>query len=194
MKSIKMLVLGIIIGFLLFFLVNLLNENLTIKKTSKMLVEFYELMFPNVKFSVENVKKENGMFKFLLKGSDGNYREVFVSLGGNYLSGAVISLKESVMQIQKLKNFVDCLYSKGVRIFGMLQSNNTAINQATSLQLNLLGMYSSKLYVSCDGEALQSCLSIGLRALPAIVYENKSYEGVVFSIDNFSNITGCKLG
>lgn len=189
-----MLVLGIIIGFLLFFLVNLLNENLTIKKTSKMLVEFYELMFPNVKFSVENVKKENGMFKFLLKGSDGNYREVFVSLGGNYLSGAVISLKESVMQIQKLKNFVDCLYSKGVRIFGMLQSNNTAINQATSLQLNLLGMYSSKLYVSCDGEALQSCLSIGLRALPAIVYENKSYEGVVFSIDNFSNITGCKLG
>ncbi|MCS7123487.1 MAG: hypothetical protein RMJ17_02870 [Candidatus Aenigmarchaeota archaeon] len=187
------ILIGMVVGFSLFFIISMVNERIMIDRVSKDIVNLYELMFPDIKFSIESIKKTGGMFKFLLKGSDNSYREVFVSSNGNYLTEAVIFVKESIQQIQKMKNFVDCLHSKNVRIFGMLQSNNTIINQATFLQLNILGRYSSKIYVSCDGEALNSCIAIGLKALPAVVINNTSYEGVILQAKDLANLSGCKL-
>jgi len=91
-----------------------------------------------------------------------------------------------------MKNFVDCLYNKGLRVYGATQTNNTAINSATLLQLNILGRYSPKIYVSCDGDNLQTCIQIGLQALPSIVYNNTAYPGV-YSAEYLANLTGCKL-
>jgi hypothetical protein len=157
--------------------------------------KLYELALPGSSVSVESINEFGNLYKILLRISNQqgtNYLEVYASKDGKYVTENVIYVKESTQQIEKMKNFVDCLFNKGLRVYGATQTNNTAINSATFLQLNVLGRYSPKLYVSCDGDNLQTCIRIGLQALPSIVYNNTAYPGV-YSVEYLANLTGCKV-
>jgi len=191
-KIVAIVIVSILVGFFSKTALDYFQELNVKKKIEKEIVDLYNLLFPQVRFTVENIKSENGMYKVLLKGTDNSYREVFVSNNGNILTETVIYVKQSIESITRMKDFVDCLDSKGVKVYGMIQSNNTDINQLTLLQLNILGRYSPKIYFSCEGENLNVCIQKGITSLPAVIYQDKVYEGVK-TVDFFSNITGCKV-
>jgi hypothetical protein len=190
------LILGVVIGFLIpNFIIPIFYKSAVEQKVKK----FYELYFPGSQVEIMSSKEESGLFKFLLKiatASGTSYQEAYVSKDGKLLSisDSTILLETSIQQIEKSKNFVDCLYNKGLRIYGVA---NTTANpqgaQATLLQLNLLGLYSPKIFVSCDGQLVQQCIDKGITQVPSVVMGN-SIEVGIKNIEWFETKTGCKLG
>jgi hypothetical protein len=160
------------------------------EEVAKEVKKLYELANPGAQIEIVTTLEESGLYKIVLKstGPTGiTYREAYVTKDGKLLTENVILVKESTKQIQMFKDFVDCLDEKGVKIYGL--NNSTA----TLLQLNILGRYSGKLYVSCDGANLQTCLNAGIQQIPSVVYNNDIYPGVK-TIDWFAQQTGCKFG
>jgi lipopolysaccharide export LptBFGC system permease protein LptF len=188
-------ILGLLVGLIIFSFFEFILPMLQKPSIAENIRKLYELALPGSSVSVESINDFGNLYKILLRVSNQqgtNYLEVYASKDGKYVTENVIYVKESTQQIEKMKNFVDCLYNKGLRVYGATQTNNTAINSATLLQLNILGRYSPKIYVSCDGVNLQACIQIGLQALPSIVYNNAAYPGV-YSAEYLANLTGCKL-
>jgi len=182
----KALLVGLLVGLVVFF--GLSYTWFFVKKgqIERDVIKFYELAFPNSKVEVVSLSREHGLIKAFLKitqnGQPG-YREVYVSNDGKVITESIIYLQESTERIQKFKDFVDCLYDKGARVYGL--SNDTA----TILQLNLLGRYSPKIYVPCDNR-INECIQMGIKSVPTFVYNNTGYPGVL-TIDYIANITGC---
>jgi hypothetical protein len=189
-----MFMIGLLIGLTIFGVYNFVLPLVQKSSVAENVRKLYELALGSP-VSVESVNDFGNLYKILLKvftQQGPNYLEIYATKDGRYVTESIIYVKESTQQIEKMKNFVDCLYNKGLRVYGATQTNNTAINSATLLQLNILGRYSPKLYVSCDGDNLQTCIQIGLQALPSIVYNNTAYPGV-YSAEYLANLTGCKL-
>jgi hypothetical protein len=152
--------------------------------------ELYELANPGATIEIASIEEQSGIYKVLIKATDPlggvNYRELYVTKDGKLLTENVILVEESIKQITRLKDFVDCLSNKGVKIYGI--RNNTA----TLLQLNILGRYSLKLYVSCDGNLIKNCVSANVTQVPSVVI-GKRVEPGVKSISWFEQATGCKF-
>ena len=194
-QKLSIFVAGLVLGLSFFVVFNFVLPYLQKSSVAENVRKLYELALPGSSVSVESISDFGNLYKILLKVSTQqgtNYLEVYASKDGKYVTESIIYVKESVQQIEKMKNFIDCLFNKGLRIYGATQTNNTVINSATLLQLNILGRYSPKLYVSCDGDNLQACVQIGLQTLPSIVYNNTPYPGV-YSAEYLANLTGCKL-
>ena len=169
--------------FTIFFQEKFVKEKITGK-----LVKLYELAIPNSRVEILTLEEKNGLYKAILKINSGgriSYREVYVSKDGKLLTEGVIFVDESINSIQRFKNFVDCLYDKGVRIYGL--TNDTA----TLLQLNILGRYSSKLLIPCDN-MIEECKKVGITLFPTVVYNNTGYPGVR-NIDFFVALTNCSF-
>jgi len=185
---------GLVVGLVIFGVYNFVLPLIQKSSVAENVRKLYELALGSP-VSVESINDFGNLYKVLLKVSTPqgpNYLEIYATKDGKYVTESIIYVRESTQQIEKMKNFVDCLYNKGLRIYGATQTDNTAINSATLLQLNILGRYSPKIYVSCDGNNLQTCIQIGLQALPSIVYNNTAYPGV-YSAEYLANLTGCKL-
>lgn len=149
----------------------------------------YELANPGVAVDIVTMTEESGMYKAVLKLislAGTNYAEVYVTKDGQLLTQGVIYVERSIELIQRQKGFVDCLAGKGVRIFGI--NNQTA----TLLQLNVLGIYGQKLYVSCDGELLQRCTDAGIQQVPSVMIGEEITPGIQ-TADWFATKTGCVL-
>lgn len=189
------LVIGAVIGFLIFNYSTLFLKFDTEQKVKR----FYELVFPDSRVEIVSLKEESGLYKVLAKITSAagiSYQEAYVTKDGKLLAAtdSTILVESSIEQIGKAKDFVDCLFDKGVRIYGLLnQTANPAGVQATLLQLNILGrLYSPKLYVSCDRELVQQCLNKGITTVPSVVI-GENIESGLKTIDWFVNKTGCKL-
>lgn len=156
----------------------------------------YELANPGITAEVVSIADDSGMYKVGVKltgTSNSNYGEVWVTKDGRMMTTSVIFVKDSIAQIQKSKDFVDCLDGRGVRIYGVL--NQTTSQQgaaATYQQLNTLGLYSAKLYVDCDAN-LQACLGANVSYVPSVVFDGKVESGLK-DIPMLENLTGCKMG
>lgn len=150
----------------------------------------YQLATPGVTASVVTTTEKNGMYDILLKldsQSGTTYNEVFVTKDGEMMadSSNMVPVQQYVSSITQYKNFVSCLYGKGVRIAGL--TNQTA----TETQLNLLGRYSLALFVDCKTN-LDACLSANVTQVPSVVIGQYVIPGVQ-SVDWFTQVTGCKL-
>ncbi|MCK5233620.1 MAG: hypothetical protein KAJ91_02270 [Candidatus Aenigmarchaeota archaeon] len=156
----------------------------------------YELANPGVEFEVLSANEESGMYKIALKAttaSETNFKEVYVTKDGKLLSEGMVMVEKSTEDIGSAKNFVDCLYDNGLRVYGVLDQSFSAEGaSATSMQLQMLGMYSGKIYVSCDGQFMQGCVDLGLQQVPSVVYNNTAYNGVK-DVAWLEQVTGCKL-
>ncbi|MCX6821120.1 MAG: hypothetical protein NT016_04210 [Candidatus Aenigmarchaeota archaeon] len=151
----------------------------------------YELANPGVTTSVVTTTEQDGMYKIVLKldsQSGTSYNEVFVTKDGEMMadSSNMVPVQQYVSSITNYRNFVSCLYGKGVRIAGL--TNQTA----TDTQLNLLGRYSPALFVDC-GTNLNACISANVTQVPSVVIGQYVIPGVQ-SVDWFTQVTGCKLG
>ena len=151
----------------------------------------YEVTNPGTNITVSKIDEVSGMYKVLFKVVDNTgavtYRETYITKDGELMSENMVLINQSISQITKIHNFVDCLDNKNVKIFGI--SNHTG----TVLQFNILGgVYSTKLYVSCDGDLAQQCVNIGVDTVPSVFYKNKAYSGVQ-SLESLQNLTSCAL-
>lgn len=153
----------------------------------KKLKNFYELAIPNSNVEVVYKEEQHGLYKVLLKvvtPAGISYREAYVTKDGAIITEMPIFVDRAIQQITRSKNFVDCLFSKGVRIYGLSNQSQTL------LQLNLLGIYASKLYVPCDGNLVQNCVAANVTQVPSIVINKSVYPGVK-DINWLSQQTGC---
>jgi len=151
----------------------------------------YELVNPGVDISVVKVDQVSGLYKVLFKIVDvaggTTFREAYISQDGKLLTENMIIVESSISQLTRVRNFIDCLADKNVRIAGI--SNHTA----TLVQFNGLGgSYATKLYLSCDGEQAEQCVNAGITQVPAVVFEGKGYPGLQ-PIEFFENLTACKF-
>ena len=158
---------------------------------SSQVERLYELVNPGADISVVKVDETSGMYKVLFKAVDiaggTTYREAYITQDGKLLTENMIIIESSITQLNKIRNFVDCLAGKNVRIAGI--TNQTG----TLLQFNVLGgSYATKLYLSCDGELAQQCVDAGITQVPAVIYEGKVYPGAK-PIQFFENLTTCKF-
>lgn len=185
------LILVVIAGFLIFGAPSKIDS-----KAADNVKKLYELANPGITVEVVSATEESGIYKLLLKsvGAGGtNYNEAYVTKDGKLMSQDMIFVENSTLQIEKLKNFVDCLNGKNLRIYGVLnQSISEQGAMATYSQLQTLGIYSGKLYVSCDGQNLQACISAGIKDVPSIVYNGTIYGGAK-DIQWLGQTTGCSL-
>jgi len=148
----------------------------------------YELANPSAAIQVVTITEQNGMYKIVLKASDETgttYKEVYATKDGKLITENMILVDESIVQMKKFKDFVDCLDAKGVRIAGI--SNQTA----TLLQLNVLGTYSPKLFVDCASN-IDACIAANVTQVPSVVIGQYIDPGVK-NTDWFQRVTGCKL-
>lgn len=160
--------LGFLIG------VALMSVNFSEESVKQNIKSLYELANPETSVEIVSLKEESGIYKMILKSSGA--RTEFIEL---------FATKDGKLLTQSLKNFVDCVDLKNLKIYGI--SNQTA----TLLQLNLLETYSPKIFIPCD--PIEICLNEGIREVPSIIFENKTYVGVQ-SINSLEAITGCKFG
>jgi len=165
----------------------------TKQKVGEKVKSLYELANPGIAVEIIQISKESGIYKVLMKTTDitgaVGLMEAYVTKDGKLLisTESVIRVEKFIEQMTKMRNFVDCLDSKGVRIAGI--SNQTA----TLLQLNVLGTYSTKLYFACEGNQLNACVQAGITQVPSVIFNNTAYPGVQ-TVQWFESLTGCKLG
>lgn len=188
--------LGIfIVGVGLGIVVNVFSPvsltNLMAGDISSQVEQLYELVNPGIDVTTVKVDQVSGMYKVLFKAVDVaggvTYREAYISQDGKMLTENIILVDQSITQLNRIRNFVDCLDGKNVKIAGI--SNQTA----TLLQFNVLGgSYATKLYLSCDGELAQQCVNAGITQVPATIYEGQGYPGAQ-SMQFFENLTSCKF-
>lgn len=161
------------------------------EEVGKNIENLYELVNPGVDVTVEKIDDASGMYKVLIKAVDAaggaTFREAYVTKDGALMSESMVLVSQSIGQINKVRDFADCLENKGLVVFGL--SNDTP----TTLQFNILGgTYATKIYRSCDGSQLQQCVDAGITQVPTAVYEGRGHAGVQ-PISFFENLTACKF-
>jgi hypothetical protein len=149
----------------------------------------YELQYETPAEAL-NVTDLNGLYRISVRFTDytgkPSVQDVFVTKDGKLLTTQLLILDNYKAALTLQKNFVECLNTKGLRILG--QSNDTATLQ----QLNLLGNYAYKVFVSCDGANEQICKNLGVRRYPTTIYNNTAYENI-YQPDFFAQLTNCTL-
>jgi hypothetical protein len=149
----------------------------------------YELVYPGVDISVLTATEQNGMYKVVLKAvspSGTTYPEVYVTKDGKLLTENMVLVDESISQMRKMRVFVDCLDSKGVRIAVVANQTSTLLPVT-----NVLGVYGQKLLFDC-GTNLDACISANVTQVPSVVIGQYIIPGMQ-TADWFSRVTGCEL-
>lgn len=133
---------------------------------------------------------ENNIYKIVIQTFDiqgnRNTQVLFVTKDGKMMTDRMIDLEAYKTGLQREKNFVQCLFDKGVRIVGL--ANNTG----SVLQVQALGTFGSLLYFDCGGANLQICQDIGVQTVPSVIYNNTIYEGLK-EPQWFIDTTGCTI-
>lgn len=198
-KKESFLVIGLVLG-LVVGLVSVTYLPASSDDAQTNVKEFYELIVPGSEVEITDVSEESGLFRVTASvdvDGEETIQESFVTRDGKLLStlDSIVVLDESISQIEKTRNFIDCLYDSDARIYGVLDDNfNPQGAQATAFQLNLLSpTYAPKLFVSCDGNELGKCVSLGITEVPTTVVGNQGERGIK-SVEWFTEQTGCKLG
>jgi hypothetical protein len=196
-KKIAILALVLAVGLLIGYFAASIYHYIFRSAIEQKIKTFYELLVPGSTVEVLNLNEQSGVYKMLIKinsGGTASYQEGYITKDGKLLSmsDSTILVENSINQMEKQKNFVNCLYGKGVKIFGI--SNQTVPGGPETIsQLNILGrIYSPKLFVSCDGQLVQQCINAGISQVPSAVVGGNIDSGIK-TIDWFQNKTGCKL-
>ncbi len=113
-------------------------------------------------------------------------QDVFVTKDGQLITDRFLITESYTAYLDNQKKFVECMLNKNLRVLG--QRNDTGTLQ----QINVLGPYAYKVFVSCDGANEQTCASLGITRYPATVYNNTLYDNI-YNIDFYTQLTGCTL-
>ena len=195
-KQISILVVVFLIGLGLGYIYPKFFSGMSKQAIASKVKTLYELANPGTRIQVTGIDEQSGLYHVVLKAispTGTTYREAYVTKDGKLLTEGVIYVENSTRSIKAFKDFVDCLYDKGLKIYGVLnRTQNPQGAIGTYYQLNMLGRYSGKLFVDCDGTAVKNCLQANVTRVPSVVFNGKIYSGVK-TVDWFEKETGCKL-
>ncbi len=192
--TIQIIVGGLAVLFIASFIVYSMFFSVDTSSLKEGVKDLYELANPGITAEVVSLTEDSGLYKIGLKvtGASGtNYIESWMTKDGRLLTQNMVFVKDDINQMRKTKNFVDCIYGKNLRIYGLLnQTISPEIAQLTSQQLGIFGNNWPKVYSDCQSN-LQACLNVS-QTFPFIVFNNQLLQGVK-DIPTLENITGCKL-
>ena len=180
----------------------ILNFKLTSKfvsinkdKLEVKLKRILELSNPGASVEIISLNEHAGLIKVVAKLTFRNtnrYLEFYATRNGEWIIFNPLNVTNELSRLERSKKFVECLEEKGLKIYGVLNvTQNRQAALATLNQLNLLGLYSFRLFVSCDGPGITNCMSMNITRVPTVVINGKKYEGIK-SLDWFEQATGCK--
>ena len=182
------LVLILIIGYL-FVLSPLNNTGIDHESAAGKVKSIYELQYESPA-QVTTVEDTNGIYKVTVRFRDFTgqnvTQDIFVTKDGNLITDRFIIADNYKASLLHQKKFIECVRDGGVRILG--QTNDTASLQ----QLQVLGTYSYKLFVSCDAANDAACKNLGVTRYPTTIYNNTGYANI-YTPEFFGNLTGCTL-
>jgi hypothetical protein len=196
-KKIAILAVFLVAGLLIGYFATSIYYYIFRQDIERKIKTFYELLLPGTTAEVVSLNEQSGVYRIFVKINSGgtiSYQEGYITKDGKMLSMAdsTILVESSINQVEKQKEFVNCLYDSGVRIFG-ISNQTTQGGVATIYQLNILGsIYSPKLFVSCDGQFAQQCINAGISQVPSVVISGNVDPGIK-TIEWFQTKTGCKL-
>ncbi|MFH0832604.1 MAG: hypothetical protein V1900_02720 [Candidatus Aenigmatarchaeota archaeon] len=165
---------GLIVG--LFFgtlTVNFLTPGLSRSEIAMQIKDLYELS-SGMHIERVEVARDGWLYKATIYVLDTEPTIVYVSLDGNVISENTLNAKEYKKLLDGQKRFIDCLYSKGLKIY-------SSGNESTQLQILGGGRLPRRVFVDCT-----EC------SVPSISYNNKTYEGIK-QLDWFESTTGCEF-
>jgi hypothetical protein len=106
---------------------------------------------------------------------------IYLSLDGRIIAENTIDAIEYKASLDRQKSFIDCLYSKGLKIY--LSDSNESLSQ---MQVFGGGRLPTRLSIDC---VVNMC---GIASYPSIIYNNQTYAGVK-QLAWFESTTGCKF-
>jgi hypothetical protein len=183
------IVLAVVVVYMFYQPGQAVTADLDKQAAGDVVKQIYELQY-ETQAEILSVNETSGLYKVTVKFTDYNRNqttnEIFVTKDGKLIADRLIVAESYNRLLSAQKIFVECLNAKGLRILG--KSNDTATLQ----QLNVLGIYAYKLYVSCDGVNEQTCIDIGVGRYPTAVYNNTGYDSI-YTAQFFSELTGCTV-
>ncbi len=136
---------------------------------------------------VMKVVEESGLYKVTIKFADNTGRntvqDVYVTKDGKLIAGNIINMNSYKITLTNDKQFSQCLSDKKLFVFG------AANDQASLLQLQVLGAFSGRVFFDCAAN-LEVCQQLGIQSVPTVIYNNQNYTGL-YTLRFFENLTGC---
>jgi len=146
--------------------------------------KYLELLNPNSKIEISAITEEAGLYKVIFK-INNVFSEVYVTKDSNYLIQNPIPVNKAIEELSKRKSFIECLKSKGVKFYGIL---NCSFCQ---MQRQILGIYYYEIYVPCDIYP-SVCAAKNITAVPAFEINGTIKYGIL-TLSELSKLTGCSL-
>lgn len=179
-------VLILVIGYLLMQPTPAIGNQ---QAASGVIKQIYDTQFETTS-EVLNVNDTNGVYKMAVRFNDptgkSTVQDVYVTKDGKLFTNTLVNSESYLSFLNIEKNFAECLQTKGVRILG--QTNDTATLQ----QLQALGNYAYKVYVSCDGANEAQCKQIGVTKYPTTVYNSTAYTEL-YTAAFYVQLTNCTV-
>ncbi len=183
--------IGVIVVLVIILAFMFLQNTITAGSQKQVLdsVESVYKMLTEGEVEVLSVKDEGHIYKILIRlklASGDVIRELYATKDGKFLTENIMDVSETLVRLEREKDFAECLSSKGLIVFGQKSEPNTV------QQLLTIGNYANKIYVDCTGANLQACQQLGIQQIPSIVYNNQIHTGVK-SLEWIESLTGCKF-
>jgi hypothetical protein len=138
---------------------------------------------------VVSVKEESGLYKITMKITQRNgqaaLQDIYVTKDGTLISDKMINTQDYGRQLEREKNFTDCLIAKNVVVAGLSNDANTLS------QIQILGNFGYKVFFDCSANQ-QICQSAGITKAPTTVIGNQTFEGIQ-PVSFYTQATGCTL-
>ncbi|MFB6216296.1 MAG: recombinase family protein [Candidatus Aenigmatarchaeota archaeon] len=138
-----------------------------------------------------NVEDIGGLYRVVISTGPGTHETVYATRNGEFIAPAVYKIDRLNRAIETRREFLECLETKGVKIYGALNVNSSDIVNASRLQLRILGGmdYMENIYMDCS-RRMETCIDRGIGRLPSVKYKGKVYPGVK-RYGWFRNVTNC---
>jgi hypothetical protein len=185
-KPIVLLVTGLIVGALVALAVSG-GVPASSQKISGNVVALYEVYNPGVPLEVLDIQKDQGLYAVALQSGELQF-VTYVTPDGKYVVQNPMAITGLAEAKEVRDVFITCLADSGALFYGSLSSN------ATIQQIQLLGgpELLETIYVSCDGDAAQSCINEGIESVPTWVIGEQALQGVILP-EQLVQATGCEL-
>jgi hypothetical protein len=138
---------------------------------------------------VVSVKEDSGLYKGNMRitpaSGQATLQDIYVTKDGNYISDRMINVQDYKRQLEREKNFTQCLSDRKVVIAGLANDANTLS------QIQILGTYGYKIFFDCSANQ-QICQNAGITKAPTTVIGNQTFEGIQ-PVSFFTQATGCTL-
>ncbi|MBI3190085.1 hypothetical protein HYZ41_00100 [archaeon] len=141
---------------------------------------------------VEIMKAEevSGVYRMSIRiksttGTD-TLQDIYVTKDGQYFSTVLVNLEAQKTVLAVQSAFTQCLLGKKVVIFGL------STDQATQVQLQSLGAFSTNLYFDCSGQNLAVCQQLNITSVPTIFVNGVNVPGPQ-SVQWFEQNIGCYM-